>query len=194
MNSFPTHLIGNAASVASRFGSENGIVRPERLLDVFCFNNTANLLYMQVHSITNSLIPAGTTYAGGGTATLAGLTAGHVYSYQFGANDTNIVNGTETILAAKGAGTFTAQGTSVTLTGTGSAIITTQITDLTVPNSVPVPAEGAVPRFSFPVQGGLGGELGKEADMTGIYCCWSSTQAIKTIAAASGSIVIEIRG
>lgn len=148
---------------------------------------------MQVFEITNSLIPFGTAYAGGGTATLAGLTVGHTYSYQFGANDTNIINNGTTILAATGAGTFVAGATSVTLTGTGSAIITTKITDQTVPQSAPVPAEGAVPKFSFPVQTLLGGTLGQGIDMTGIYCCWSSTAATKTIAAASGSIAIVIR-
>jgi hypothetical protein len=193
-DSFSTHTIGDATSVTSRFGSENGIVRPERLLDVLCFNSSGGTLYMQVFEITNSLIPKGTAYAGGGTATLAGLTAGHTYAYIFGANDTNIINNGTTILAATGAGTFVAGATSITLTGTGSALITTQITDLTVPNSAQVPSDGAVPKFAFPVQAGLGGTLGGGIDMTGIYCCWSSTAATKTIAAASGSIAIVIRG
>lgn len=55
------------------------------------------------------------------------------------------------------------------------------------------PAEGSVPRFSFPVFSKTGGMLGQQVDMTGIYCCWSSTQATKTIAAASGSISIIVK-
>jgi hypothetical protein len=193
---FPTKIFGDATSVTSRFGSANGIVIPERLIDVLCFNSSNAALYMLVFEITNSLIPFGTAYAGGGTYTLSGLTAGHVYSYRFhGTNDTSITNGSDTILASAGAGTFTAAGTSVALAGTGSALITVDILDLTVPQSAPVPAEGAVPRFAgFPVQSGLAANLGKSVDMTGIYCCWSSTALAKTIAAASGSIEIIVRG
>jgi len=109
-----THVIGNASSVASRFGTENSVVRPEKLMDVLCFNSTGGTLYLQVHEIAS------------GTAT--------------------------------------------------------------------APSEGAVPLFSFPVLGGLGGTLGRSCDMTGVYCCWSSTAATKTIASASGSIVIVIKG
>ena len=111
-----TVVIGSQTSVASRFGTNSTITRPEKLLDVLCFNNTGGTLYMQVHELA-----AGT-------------------------------------------------------------------------NTSSPPADGVVPMFSFPVIGGLGGTLGRSVDMTGIYCCWSSTQATKTIAAASGSINIIIKG
>jgi len=111
----PTHIFGDATSVAERFGSENAAIRPERLMDVTCVNTSGALKYMQVHEIAP---------------------------------------------------------------GAAGAV---------------APAEGAVPKFSFPVQAGLGGTLGQEADLKGIYCCWSSTQATKTIAGASGEINIIVR-
>ena len=195
-----THTIGSATSVASRFGSENGIVRPEVLLDVPCFNNTGGVLYMLVFEITNSLIPFGTAYSGAGGYTLTGLTIGHTYSYLTGAGEpaaTTLTNGAQVFtVPASGqalSGTFVATATTLVIAAaTDSANITANIQDVSVPNNATVPAEGAVPKFAFPVQGGLGGSLGKAVDMSGIYCCWSSTQATKTIAAASGSIAIII--
>lgn len=113
--------IGDATSVAQRFGSVNAAIRPEVLLNVLAFNETGVVsdgaaLYLQVHEIAPG--PAGAV----------------------------------------------------------------------------APAEGAVPRFSFPVFSQTGGMLGQRCDLTGIYCCWSSTKATKTIAAASGSIVVVVKG
>lgn len=57
------------------------------------------------------------------------------------------------------------------------------------------PADGSVPRFSFPVFSLTGGTLGRCVDLEGIYVCWSTTQATKTLVAAnSGSIAIVIKG
>ncbi len=200
-----TRKLGDSTSVAQRFGSTNGITRPEKVLDVLCNNTSGGLLYMQVHEVTNSLIPKGTTYSGGGGYTLTGLTAGHTYRFLFGVNDTQITNGAQTITNGNpnttpgdvGAGTFVAAGTTVALAGTGNALITVSVVDQTAPQSTPVPAEGAVADFSWPVAGGpagSGGTLGDWVDLEGVYCCWSSTAATKTIAAASGSIVILVKG
>lgn len=198
-----TRVIGDATSVASRFGTTNGIVRPEKLLDVTCFNNTGGVLYMLVFELTQSLIPFGTKYDGGGAYTITGLTAGHTYEFRFGANDTTITDGASVITNGNpntapgdvGAGTLVKlAGTTLALAGSAGALITLFIVDVTAPQSTPVPAEGSTPMFSFPVQGGLGGTLGKQVDMAGIYCCWSSTQATKTIAAASGEINILLKG
>jgi hypothetical protein len=61
--------------------------------------------------------------------------------------------------------------------------------------NVATPIDTAVPLFSFPVQGGLGGTLGRSVDIQGIYCCWSTTSGTKTlVAAASGSINIIVKG
>lgn len=61
--------------------------------------------------------------------------------------------------------------------------------------NVAAPIDTAVPLVSFPVQGGLGGTLGRGLDLQGIYCCWSTTQATKTlVGAASGSINIVVKG
>lgn len=112
----PTHIIGDSSTIKERFGSENGAVRAEKLLDVLCFNATNGVLYMQVHEIA----------------------AG---------------------------------------------------------NPASAPFDGTVPRFSFPVQPGLGGTLGRAVDMSGIYCCWSTTSLAKTLVADnSGSINIVIKG
>ena len=199
---YPTHTLGDSTSVTSRFGSENGVVRPEKLLDVTCVNTSGGTLYMQVFEITNSLIPFGTAYSGAGGYTLTGLTTGHTYSYLTGASEpvaTTLTNGAQVFtVPASGqalSGTFVATAhTLVIAAATFSAIITANIQDVTAPNNAPVPAEGSKPRFSFPVLAGLGGTLGEQCDMTGIYCCWSSTQATKTIAAASGEINILIKG
>lgn len=69
----------------------------------------------------SSLVPAGQTYSGAGAYVLNGLVAGYPYTYEKGANDTDLVNGTETLTAT---GWFIAQGASVTLHGTASALIT----------------------------------------------------------------------
>lgn len=69
----------------------------------------------------SSKVPAGQTYSGAGAYVLNGLVAGYSYTYEKGANDTDLVNGTETLTAT---GWFIAQGTSVTLHGTASALIT----------------------------------------------------------------------
>ena len=115
-----THSIGDATSVAQRFGSENGAIRPEKVLNVLAFNETGAsgdgaALYLQVHEI----VP-----------------------------------------------------------GAAGAV---------------APADGTVPKFSFPVFSQTGGMLGQIVDLTGVYVCWSSTKATKTIAAASGSIVICVK-
>jgi hypothetical protein len=194
----PTHTI-SSGNCKQLFGTESGIVRPEKLLDVLAFNNTGiqgdgGALYLQVHEVDPGLVAGRTAYSGGpGAYLLTGLTAGHTYDYQFGNNDTNIVNGATTITVP--AGTFVASGSSVTLHGTPSALITTLITDLTVPQATPAPIDGAVPMFSFPVFSQVGGTLGRSVDISGVYCCWSSTQATKTLVANnSGSIAIVLKG
>ena len=191
---YSLHRIGDQTSVAQRFGSENGFVRPERLNDVLCVNTSGGTLYMQIFEVNAGLVPFGTAYTAG-SYSLTGLTAGHTYSYKFGPNDGAITPAGQGIISGPGAGTFVATGTTLLIASTGGAAVpvTLNIVDVTVPQATPVPIEGAIPTFSFPVQAGLGGTLGREADMSGIYCCWSSTQATKTIAAASGSIVIEIK-
>lgn len=186
-----THVIGDATSVAQRFGSENGYVRPQCLEDVTCINTSGGNLYMQVFDITNTLVPFGTAYTAG-SYTLTGLTIGHSYSYNLGVNETSLTNGAQ-VFNAPNAGTFIATATTAVFAGSGTNLVTAYIQDLTVPQATPVPAEGSTPKFSFPVIAGLGGTLGRECYMSGIYCCWSSTQATKTIAAASGEINILIR-
>jgi hypothetical protein len=104
------HLIGNSASVSTRLTSENGAIRPEKLMDILCFNNTGGVLYLQYHDNKTSL------------------------------------------------------------------------------------AGGETPLISFPVQGGLGGTLGRGLDIMGGICAWSSTQATYTAAGASGSIQIVLKG
>lgn len=69
----------------------------------------------------SSLIPIGQTYSGAGAYVLNGLVEGYPYTWEKGANDTDLVNGTETLT---GTGWFIAQGSSVTLHGTASALIT----------------------------------------------------------------------
>lgn len=68
----------------------------------------------------SSIIPVGTLYDGAGNRTQT-VTANNYYQWTKGANDTSLVNGTETLTTS---GTFVAQGSSVTLTGTPSALIT----------------------------------------------------------------------
>jgi hypothetical protein len=67
------------------------------------------------------------TYNGSGAYTLSGLTAGRSYYWLKGANDTSLVNGTETLSTS---GLFIAQGTSATLNGTNSASVTAAVISL----------------------------------------------------------------
>jgi hypothetical protein len=62
-----------------------------------------------------NIIPGGAEYDGDGEYTLEDLTVGKVYSWSPGANDTNLVNGDQTLTEE---GNFTAQDTSVVLNGT----------------------------------------------------------------------------
>jgi hypothetical protein len=105
-----SHFIGNAASVSTRLTSENGSIRPEKLLDILCFNNTGGVLYLQYHDNKTAL------------------------------------------------------------------------------------AGGETPLLSFPVQGGLGGTLGRSLDIMGGICAWSTTQATYTSAGASGCINPVLKG
>ena len=76
-----------------------------------------------------------------------------------------------------------------------AGVLYLQVFELAPAINVATPADGQEPRFSFPVQGGLGGTLGRSVDMQGIYCCWSTTSATKTlVGAASGSINIIVKG
>lgn len=61
-----------------------------------------------------NLVPSGAIYDVGGAYVLA-VTVDRVHSWLKGANDTSVVNGTETLTTS---GNFTAQGGSVTLHGT----------------------------------------------------------------------------
>lgn len=65
-----------------------------------------------------NLVVVDSMYSSGGVFLLEGLTEGKVYSWTKGSDDTNLVNGTETLTAT---GLFTAQGTSATLNGTPDA-------------------------------------------------------------------------
>lgn len=69
----------------------------------------------------SSRVPVGQTYSGAGVYVLNGLVAGYYYSWEKFTNDTDLVNGSETLTST---GWFLAQGTSVTLHGTASALIT----------------------------------------------------------------------
>ena len=195
---FATHIVGDNTSVISRFGSYNGIIRPEKLLDVLCYNNTGGVLYMQVFEITNSLVPFGTVYTGGGNISVTGLTIGHTYGYSSSNtnNDFNITNMSQLIVfsTSGSSGTFVAQSTSVTLGGSPASLCDLNLVDLTVPNSASAPVAGSVPRFAFPVQSGLGGTLGRAFDMQGVYCVWSTTPLTLTaVVAASGPIQIILK-
>lgn len=118
---FSTHTIGDASDIKERFGSENTAIRPVKLLNVLCFNDTGaegdgGALYLQVHEIAPG--PAGAV----------------------------------------------------------------------------APIDTSVPKFSFPVFSKTGGMLGQQVDLTGVYCCWSTTEATKTLVAAnSGSIIIVLK-
>jgi len=77
---------------------------------------------------------------------------------------------------------------------TGSTLYL-QVHELAPTTAASAPADTAVPKFSFPVQAGLGGTLGRSVDMSGIYCCWSTTDLTKTLVGSeSGSIVIVLKG
>lgn len=71
-----------------------------------------------------NIIPGGAEYDGSGEYTLA-TTTGRTYKWTKGANDTNVVNGTETITTTDTI--FIAQGTSITLNGTPSEDVTAVI-------------------------------------------------------------------
>lgn len=71
-----------------------------------------------------SIIPALAEYDVSGEYALSGLVAGNVYQYVKSTNDTNLVNGTETLVAS---GFFTAQGTTATLNGTPEAAVTATV-------------------------------------------------------------------
>jgi hypothetical protein len=66
------------------------------------------------------------TYSGG-AYTRSGLVTGRWYRYTPGANDTNLVNGTETLTAS---GDFQAQATSVVMNGTSSTSVTATVQPL----------------------------------------------------------------
>ena len=68
-----------------------------------------------------NIIPALAAYDGSGEYTLTTV-AGRNYKWTKGADDTNLVNGTETITTSDT--TFIADGTSVTLNGTPEALVT----------------------------------------------------------------------
>lgn len=68
-----------------------------------------------------SIIPSPSVYSGAGEFLLENLVAGRHYSWAKGTNDTDVVNGAQTISAS---GTFIAQGTSVLLRGTASQLVT----------------------------------------------------------------------
>lgn len=71
-----------------------------------------------------SLIPLGAAYDGIGQYVLP-VTAGKNHLWTKGANDTSVVNGTETVMAS--GSTFVAQGNSVTLTGTAGQLVTATV-------------------------------------------------------------------
>ena len=69
-----------------------------------------------------NMIPGGATYSGGGAYTLTPVTAAVVLEWTKGANDTNVVNGAQTITTTDTV--FTTQGTSLVLHGTASQPVT----------------------------------------------------------------------
>ncbi len=71
-----------------------------------------------------NLIPALAAYDADGNYTLNDLTINRVYKWSKNANDTSVVNGTETLVAT---GVITAQGATVTLTGTALALVTATV-------------------------------------------------------------------
>lgn len=73
----------------------------------------------------SNLIPGGAVYDGSGHYVFA-LTAGKVYDFAKGSDETSLANGTETLSAS---GRFTAQGGSVTLTGIAASPVTAAIRD-----------------------------------------------------------------
>lgn len=72
-------------------------------------------------------VPLGGTNYVAGAHTVNGITAGKVYYWADGANDTSISNGTNTITTS---GFIVALGTSFALVGTGTSAITCTITEL----------------------------------------------------------------
>lgn len=212
-----TLTIGDATSVAQRFGTNSLnplVVRPEKLKDVLCYNNTGGTLFMQVHEIGNTQITvssagtAGANQAYNLQTTLKNgqpwwLSADTNFSIQAIAGAVapsvaitwEILSGVTPIYFTTTQGDSFTGGTGFTFPWFGSWSTSTGAAPAPAVSS-PVavaPPDGAVPRFSFPVATLLGGTLGQECDLSGIYCCWSSTQATKTIAGASGSITIVLK-
>ena len=74
-------------------------------------------------ALGSSIIPLAATYSAGGAYTLT-VEAGKTYQWAKGTNDTNLVNGTETLTSSEN---FTAQGSTVTLNGTANALITATV-------------------------------------------------------------------
>jgi hypothetical protein len=68
-----------------------------------------------------NLIPPGAVYDGFGVYTPSGILINTRYEWSKGANDTNVVNGTETYSANAG---FVTQAASLTLNGTPGALVT----------------------------------------------------------------------
>jgi hypothetical protein len=118
------------------------------------------------------------------------------FSYKLQAVATSKITSSSSVTATKTlqTATFITSSTTVTLAGTASATITGLLYKTLLPQIQIVPASTAVPKFSFPVQPGLGGTLGRSVDMVGIYCAWSTTQATFTATSASGSIAIILKG
>ena len=56
------------------------------------------------------------------------------------------------------------------------------------------PANGTTADIFFPVQAGLGGDLGEQIDISGGIFVWSTTPTTLTAAGAIGSIIIVLKG
>jgi hypothetical protein len=69
----------------------------------------------------SDIMPGASSYSGGGSFTLSGLTVGLEYKWTKGANDTSITSGATTISST---GNITAEATAATLLGTPSAAVT----------------------------------------------------------------------
>ena len=130
-----------------------------------------------------------------GTYTIT-VTSASVFTYKLQAVATSAITNGGSVTATKTLQTITfiASSTSVTLNGGVSSVISALLSRTLLPQSQVVPASTAVPKFSFPVQPGLGGTLGRSVDMVGIYCAWSTTQATFTATSPSGSIAIILKG
>ena len=194
-----TKRYGNAANVASQFATDTGIVYPCKLLDVMCLNNTAGLLYMQVFNTPNNLVAFGSSYVLGvfNVATVIG----HTYQYFLGPNELSLSDGATSYQKSdSSAGTYIATTTQAQFHGSAGATAPVtgsllDISQITTRPATPAPAAGATASFSFPVQPGLGGTLGRCVDMAGVFCAWSSDQVIYTAPGGTpGSIIIICKG